>query len=256
MPGSCHHHHGNASVLPFAITMAMGVSPSNHQHGLSLLTRITMAMSARRIAGLRKMHGGDMMVFFFFPLLLYTPQSSMLCAWWVGAAVSPPPLSGPGRRPPRHHGAEDTPASLWVTSCQTTGAGCRLRSYPPFPHFIWPFGIHIPERRVPNEEVTWRLPAKKRWKPAEPLKSPAPARKTSPIHLRPQRDRMRATYSQAKASHKNSRKKRFTMGAWRSLLKCATIQTILICTGAASLKKLTRLYCSPGPHCSGGEGVS
>ena len=27
MPGSCHHHHGNASVLPVAITMAMGVSP-------------------------------------------------------------------------------------------------------------------------------------------------------------------------------------------------------------------------------------
>lgn len=27
MPGSCHHHHGNVSVLPVAITMAMGVSP-------------------------------------------------------------------------------------------------------------------------------------------------------------------------------------------------------------------------------------
>ncbi|CAB1450080.1 unnamed protein product [Pleuronectes platessa] len=50
MPGSCHHHHGNASVLPVAITMAMGVSPSNHQHGpnVSLLTRITMAMCACR----------------------------------------------------------------------------------------------------------------------------------------------------------------------------------------------------------------
>ncbi|MEQ2290932.1 hypothetical protein AMECASPLE_008177 [Ameca splendens] len=33
MPHSCHHHHGNASVLPVAITMAMGVSPSNYPHG-------------------------------------------------------------------------------------------------------------------------------------------------------------------------------------------------------------------------------
>ncbi len=50
MPGSCHHHHGNVSVLPVAITMAMGVSPSNHQHGpnVSLLTRITMAICACR----------------------------------------------------------------------------------------------------------------------------------------------------------------------------------------------------------------
>lgn len=48
MPGSCHHHHGNVSVLPLAITMAMGVSPSNHQHGpnVSLLTKITMAICA------------------------------------------------------------------------------------------------------------------------------------------------------------------------------------------------------------------
>lgn len=46
MPGSCHHHHGNVSVLPVAITMAMGVSPRNHQHGpnVSLLTKITMAI--------------------------------------------------------------------------------------------------------------------------------------------------------------------------------------------------------------------
>ncbi|MED6294813.1 hypothetical protein CHARACLAT_024982 [Characodon lateralis] len=33
MPHSCHRHHGNASVLPVAITMAMGVSPSNYPHG-------------------------------------------------------------------------------------------------------------------------------------------------------------------------------------------------------------------------------
>lgn len=48
MPGSCHHHHGNVSVLLLAITMAMGVSPSNHQHGpnVSLLTKITMAICA------------------------------------------------------------------------------------------------------------------------------------------------------------------------------------------------------------------
>lgn len=53
MPGSCHHHHGNVSVLPVAITMAMGVSPSNHQHGpnVSLLTRITMAICAWYVRG-------------------------------------------------------------------------------------------------------------------------------------------------------------------------------------------------------------
>lgn len=53
MPGSCHHHHGNVSVLPVAITMAMGVSPSNHQHGpnVSLLTRITMAILGCRNTG-------------------------------------------------------------------------------------------------------------------------------------------------------------------------------------------------------------
>lgn len=48
MLGSCHHHHGNVSILLLAITMAMGVSPSNHQHGpnVSLLTKITMAICA------------------------------------------------------------------------------------------------------------------------------------------------------------------------------------------------------------------
>ena len=53
MPGSCHHHHGNVSVLPVTITMAMGVSPSNHQHGpnVSLLTRITMAICAWYVRG-------------------------------------------------------------------------------------------------------------------------------------------------------------------------------------------------------------
>lgn len=54
MPGSCHHHHGNVSVLPVAITMAMGVSPSNHQHGpnVSLLTKIAMAICACQNTGL------------------------------------------------------------------------------------------------------------------------------------------------------------------------------------------------------------
>lgn len=48
MPSSYHHRHGNVSVLLLAITMAMGVSPSNHQHGpnVSLLTKITMAICA------------------------------------------------------------------------------------------------------------------------------------------------------------------------------------------------------------------
>lgn len=38
------------------------------------------------------------------------------------------------------------------------------------------------------------------------IKGPAPATKTKPIHLRPQRDRMQATYSNPKPTHKNSRK--------------------------------------------------
>uniref|UniRef100_A0AAV2K288 Uncharacterized protein n=1 Tax=Knipowitschia caucasica TaxID=637954 RepID=A0AAV2K288_KNICA len=41
-PGSCHHHHGNVSVLLVAITMAMGVAPATISMGL--LTRITMAI--------------------------------------------------------------------------------------------------------------------------------------------------------------------------------------------------------------------
>lgn len=38
------------------------------------------------------------------------------------------------------------------------------------------------------------------------IKGPAPATKTKPIHLRLQRDRMQATYSNPKPTHKNSRK--------------------------------------------------
>lgn len=54
------------------------------------------------------------------------------------------------------------------------------------------------------------------------IKGLAPATKTKPIHLRPQRDRMQATYSNPKPAHKNSRKKRLCTGATLSLLKCAT----------------------------------
>lgn len=38
------------------------------------------------------------------------------------------------------------------------------------------------------------------------IKGLAAATKTKPIHLRPQRDRMQATYSNPKPAHKNSRK--------------------------------------------------
>lgn len=54
------------------------------------------------------------------------------------------------------------------------------------------------------------------------IKGFAAATKTKPIHLRPQRDRMQATYSSPKPAHKNSRKKRLGEGAAPRLLKCAT----------------------------------
>lgn len=103
------------------------------------------------------------------------------------------------------------------------------------------------------------------------IKGLAPATKTKPIHLRPQRDRMQATYSNPKPAHKNSRKKRLCTGATLSLLKCATSKLfwkgtpaslkagyppwpcVLLWTNcflfhfvSISLQKLTLFYCSPG----------
>lgn len=100
------------------------------------------------------------------------------------------------------------------------------------------------------------------------IKGRVPATKTRPIHLRPQRDRMQATYSSPKPTHKNSRKNESMQEAFevrhlRTILigppaslkagypprPCVLLwmNCFLFHFGSIFLYNLTELYCSPGP---------